>query len=99
MKLEHYSPKKLKKEIKDIVNKYIKDCDVFFFGSRVRGDNFERADIDIGLKIKGEIPLDVLGKIKEEAGKLPTLYKIDIIDFGRASREFREEAMKNIEYV
>ncbi|MFH1288819.1 MAG: nucleotidyltransferase domain-containing protein [bacterium] len=51
MNLEHYPAIKLKREIKEIVFRYL-DLNfyrVFFFGSRVRGDNFPRADIDIGI--------------------------------------------------
>ena len=52
MKLAHYPEKKLKKEILEIIGKHLdlRKYKVFFFGSRVKGDNFPRADIDIGIE-------------------------------------------------
>lgn len=101
MKLESYSAEKLKKEILEIVSKYL-DPDlfrVFFFGSRVRGDNFPRADIDLGVEGPKKIPASVKIKIGEELEKLPLLYKIDLVDFKSVSEKFKREALKNIEYV
>lgn len=101
MKLEFYSQKKLKKEILKIIGKYLdlNSYRVFFFGSRVKGDNFPRADIDIGIEGPKEIPPEIKLKIEEEIDRLPTLYKFDIVDFKQVSREFKKEALKYIEYV
>jgi len=101
MKLENYSEKKLKKEIKEIVGKYLdlKEYKIFFFGSRVKGNNFPRADIDIGVEGQKEISTGVISEIKEELDKLPTLYKFDVIDFETVSEKFKKEAKKNVEYV
>ena len=101
MKLEHYSEEKLKKEILRIAGKYLnlKDYKIFFFGSRVRGDNFERADIDLGIEGSEEISAEIILEIKEDIEKIPTLYKIDVVDFKKVSKKFKREAFKNIEYV
>lgn len=101
MKLEHYPQNKLKKEIANIVGKYLdlKRYKVFFFGSRVRGENFERADIDIGIEGHKEVPAGIKLQIEEDIDKLPLLYKFDIVDFKRVSPEFRKVALEHIEYV
>ena len=101
MKIEFYSEKKLKREILIIIGKYLnlKKYKVFFFGSRVRGDNFPRADIDIGIKGPGAIPAEVKLNIEEELEKLPILYKFDLVDFSRVSEDFEKEIKKEIEYV
>lgn len=101
MKLEHYSEKKLKKEIKGIVARYLdlKKYKIFFFGSRVKGNNFPRADIDIGIEGPKEASPGVVFDIKEDLDKLPTLYKFDVIDFKTVSERFKKEAKKKIEYV
>lgn len=101
MKLEFYSQKKLKKEIIEIVGKYLdlNHYRVFFFGSRVRGDNFPRADIDIGIEGSHQVPIQEKFEIEEELEKLPTLYKIDFVDFKTVSEDFKKEALKHIEYV
>ena len=101
MRLEHYPEEKLKKEIIEIVEKYLdlKKYKVFIFGSRVRGDNFERADIDIGIDGPDEVPSQAFLDIKDELEKIPFLYKIDFVDFKTVSENFRKEALKNIEKI
>ena len=101
MKIEFYSEKKLKKEILRIIGRYLdlKKYKVFFFGSRVRGDNFPRADIDIGIEGPKAIPAEVKLNIEEELEKLPTLYKFDLVDFSQVSKDFEKEVKKEIEYV
>ena len=101
MKLAHYPEKKLKKEILEIIGKHLdlRKYKVFFFGSRVKGDNFPRADIDIGIEGPRAIPIEIMAEIKEEIEELPILYKFDVIDFKMVSDKFKKEALKYIEYV
>jgi|SRR3989339_605683 len=101
MRLEEYSVEKLKKEILAITGKYFdaKNCQIFFFGSRVSGKGNERSDIDIGIECKHAIPLDVMAKIKEEIENLPILYKVEIVDFKAVTPEFRAVALKKIEII
>jgi len=101
MRLEEYPEEKLKKEVKEIIGKYLdlRKYKVFFFGSRVRGDNFERADIDLGIDGPEEISGRTMFEIKEELEKIPMLYKIDVVDFKTVSDKFKKEALKYIEYV
>lgn len=101
MKIEHYSAEKLKKEITMILSKYpdLNRYKVFFFGSRVKGNNFSSADIDIGIEGPQEIPAGIKLAIQEEIDNLPTLYKFDIVDFKVASEKFKKEALKHKEYV
>lgn len=101
MKLEFYPAEDLKKEIIKIVSKYL-DLNlfrVFFFGSRVKGDSFPRADIDLGIEGPEEIPASIKIKIEEELERLPILYKIDLVDFKNVSERFKREALKHIEHV
>ena len=101
MRLEFYSLEKLKREILEIVGEYLdlKPYRVFFFGSRVKGDNFPRADIDIGIEGPKEIPAEIKLEIEERINNLPTLYRFDIVDFKEVSKEFKREASKDLEYV
>lgn len=101
MKIENYSEEKLKREIREIVGKRL-DLDkykIFFFGSRVRGDNFSVSDIDIGIMGPQKISPDTKMDIEEEIDELPTLHTFDIVDFSDVSDEFKEEAFKTIQYV
>ncbi len=101
MKLEFYPVEKIKQEILAIVVKYLdlRKYRVFFFGSRVRGDNFPRADIDIGIEGPKEIPVKIKFEIMEEIERIPTLYKFDLVDFKSLSYSFKKEALKYIEQI
>lgn len=101
MRLEFYSKEKLRKEVLNIFSQQldIVRYRIFFFGSRVVGGGNERSDIDIGVEGPEEIPLSVMSKIKEEAEKLPILYKIDIVDFKNVSNDFYKIAIRNIELL
>jgi len=101
MKVEFYSEERLKKELLRIISKYlnINFYKIFFLGSRVKGDNFLRSDIDIGLEGPEEVPASIKLKIEEELDNLPTLYKFELIDFKNIPERFKKEALKYIEYV
>jgi predicted nucleotidyltransferase len=100
MRLEYYSVDKLKKEILEILGKYLdlSKYKVFFFGSRVRGNSDERADIDIGIE-GPEIPAYAKLEIEEELENLPILYKIDFVDFNNIDEDFKKIAKKYVEYI
>jgi len=101
MKLEFCPQEKLKKEILQIVGKYLdlNSYQIFFFGSRVKGDNSIRSDIDIGIEGPEEIPAKIKLQIEEELDNLPTLYKYEVVDFKNIPSRFKKEALKHIEYV
>ncbi len=101
MKLEHYSLEKLKKEIIGVMAKHLdlQKTRVFFFGSRVDKSASERSDIDIGIEGIEPVPFDTLMKIKEEIQQIPTLYKMDVVDFRQVSEDFREVALQAIEII
>lgn len=72
---------------------------LFFFGSRVRGANFARSDIDVGIEGPNPLPTKVKLSLEEEFDNLPTLYKIDLIDFQDVSPRFRKEALKHVQAI
>jgi predicted nucleotidyltransferase len=100
MRLEHYPVEKLKEEILKILGKYLdlSQYKVFFFGSRVKGNADERADIDIGIE-GPEIPSHIKLEIEEELENLPILYKIDFVDFNNVDEDFKKIAKKYVEYI
>lgn len=101
MRLEHYPIEKLKKEILEILSRHLNlaEYQVFFFGSRVAGRGTEQSDIDIGIEGEELIPAKALLDIKEEIEELPTLYKIEIVDFKRVAPIFKEVALQYIEFI
>ncbi len=94
--------KNLGKDLEKIVSKYVKaesGYELFFFGSRVTGKNAERSDIDVGIKGKEPLPSGALSEIKEEIENLPTLYKIDFVDFTNTAKVFKEVALEDIHLI
>lgn len=101
MRIEYYPVEKLKREILKIARKYIdtKRYRLFFFGSRVTGNGTDRSDIDIGIEGPKPVPLETISEIETEIEKLPTLYKIEIVDFARVAEKFRKVALKYTEPI
>jgi predicted nucleotidyltransferase len=100
MRLEHYPAEKLKQEIVRIIGRHldIGKYRVFFFGSRVNGLADERSDVDIGVEGPA-IPSGAWVDIQEEVEDLPTLYKVELVDFGRVDDTFREVALQHTEDI
>ncbi len=96
MNLEYYPLDKLTRTILNIAGKYLDlhVYQIFFFGSRVTGKNSPRADVDVGINGPKEIPFTILGKIWDEIEELPILYKIDIVDFQKVTKEFKKIALQ-----
>ena len=69
---------------------------MFIFGSRVTGKGNDRSDIDVGIEGEEEVPLVLMGKIKDEIEELPTLYKVDAVDFFQLSDKFKEVAKEKL---
>ena len=101
MKLKHYPVEKLKTEILAIMGRRLdlKKYRVFFFGSRVEKKSNDRSDIDVGIEGPEAVPPEAWQAIQEEIEKLPTLYKIEIVDFKNTAGIFREVALRHIELL
>lgn len=101
MRLEHYPLEKLKKELLDIIGRHLdlSRYRVFFFGSRVTGKGTDRSDIDVGIEGPEPVPFGMLLAIREDVERIPTLYKIDVVDFRGASDDFRDVALQHTELI
>lgn len=101
MRLEHESSRNLEKEILKAIDKHLdlNQYKVFFFGSRVNGKGGERSDIDIGIEGKEPIPMKLLGNIQDSIDAIPTLYKIEVVDFKQVPPDFYKVATQTIEPI
>lgn len=101
MKIEHYPVQKLKREIIEIIGRYLDlaEYKIFFFGSRVSGAASERSDIDIGIEGPLPVPPEVKSDIEDEIEDLSILYKTEIVDFRRVSPKFRSVAKQSVEFI
>jgi predicted nucleotidyltransferase len=101
MRLAHYPVDELTRELLRIIDTYLdlSAYKVFFFGSRVTGRGTERSDIDLGIEGPEPIPHETLQDIEEKIEALPTLYKIEVVDFRRVPKKFAAVARQALEYL
>lgn len=101
MELEHCPPEQMKKKILAIIGQHLDltKYKVFIFGSRASGNYSARSDIDIGIEGPQEISKANMTQIKEGIAEIPTLYKIDVVDFTQVPPSFRALAKKHIELI
>ena len=101
MRLDHYPVERLKEELLAIIGKHLdlRIHRVFFFGSRVQGKGTDRSDIDVGIEGPEPVPAAQWAAIQDEVEDIPTLYKVDLVDFGRVAPQFREVAFQHIEPI
>ena len=64
---------------------------VWLFGSRARGDHFERSDIDLAVEAPAMDPYDWLRLKLDFADEAPTLLMIDLVRVEEASAHLHEQ--------
>ena len=101
MRLEHYPPAKLARELLDIMRRHLDltKYRVFFFGSRVTGMGDDRSDVDVGIEGAAPVPSAALEAITEDVRALRTLYTIEVVDFATTSDAFRRVAKERVELI
>lgn len=101
MRLEHYNIEKLERELLGLIGTYVdlRTHRVFFFGSRVSDESFERSDIDVGIEGPKPIPDGAMASVRAAVESIPMLYHIDVVDFAVVSDEFREVALQHIKVI
>ena len=82
---------------KEISLKHFSDIDIeiFLFGSRADGSEFENSDIDIGLLGNKGISKNKINRLYEKLEESIVPYHIDIIDFFNVNDEFKRIALHN----
>lgn len=95
------SDKKVKKEIKNIISRYLdlKKNKIFIFGSRTTGKARKFSDYDVGIMGKTAIPLATMAKIKDSFEESDLPYIVDVVDFATVLKDFKKEALKTAEYL
>ena len=73
---------------------------IFLFGSRARGDNLSSsADIDVGILAEKKLSLWQLERISAELEALPSLYRVDLVDFTGRDDDFAREALGDMKVL
>ena len=72
------------------------DCTIFLFGSRATKENHRFSDMDIGIIPGKNFDHRILYALKDKLADSIVPFKIDIVNFGQVTNEFKTEAMKHI---
>ncbi len=101
MNLQHYPVEKLKADLLAIVGRRLDLAKyrLFYFGSRVTNKGDDHSDIDIGIEGPAPVPAAILDGIREDLVNLPTIYKMDLVDFASVSEDFKKVALAKIEVI
>lgn len=83
--------KRYLEEVLEIIQKFIPDCQVRIFGSRVTGRSGKFSDLDLVIEGKAELGLTTMVKIKDAFTESNLPFKVDVLDWLAISSEFRRQ--------
>lgn len=75
--------------IKKILKKYISDCEVWAFGSRVTGTLKKYSDLDLAIIGNKKLSLKTLALLQEEFEESDLPFRVDFLDWNTISPEFQ----------
>jgi len=82
---------KYKKTLLDIIYEFLPHCRVYLFGSRVRKDHDEGADIDLALDNNKPIDLRIIFKINDKIEESTIPLFVDIVDINNSDQLIKKE--------
>lgn len=86
-------PPRLRSRLKALGQKYqARGVDLFLFGSFARTDWRENSDLDLGLEWRRPNSQELFRELCKDVDDLPTIRKVDLVDFSKASQGWREIA-------
>ena len=93
-------PERLRQQLHELAGKYRqKEMRLFVFGSFARGDQRTTSDLDIGIEWERKRSEKLFTKLYNEIQELPTIRKIDLVDFEKAEKNFKDTASKDKIYL
>lgn len=72
------------------------ESQIFLFGSRAKGKTNSTSDIDIGILPKKTLDDTILWELQEIIDDSFVPYHVDLVDFSKVSKTFKEQALKKI---
>ena len=82
---------KYKKNIIEIILKYIPTTKIYLFGSRAKGNFHDTSDIDIAVNNKTKLERKTIFQIKNAIDSLNIPYKIDVVDINNVSEILKKQ--------
>lgn len=93
-------PPKLQRSLQELAGRYRQaGAELFIFGSFARGDARPTSDLDLGVEWLGERSANVLARLYDDVDTLPTIRKIEVVDFTQVDTRFREVAEREKIYL
>ena len=80
--------------LKDILNSYCPDADIWAYGSRVHGDAHSGSDLDLVVKDFHSKTANLF-KLKELLSESNIPFIVDIHEFDKLPKSFQDEILKN----
>lgn len=80
--------------LKDILNSYCPDADIWAYGSRVHGDAHSGSDLDLAVKDFHSETANLF-ELRELLSESNIPFIIDIHEFDKLPKSFQEEILKN----
>ncbi len=75
--------------VREILRRHVPQYEVWAFGSRVSGRARPYSDLDLAIISEQPLPIDVLAALKEDFSESDLPWKVDIVDWARATPAFR----------
>jgi predicted nucleotidyltransferase len=85
--------------VKSILQKYVPECEVRAFGSRVEGKSSRYSDLDLALLAGDELTDHSLETLKDAFAESELPFQVDVLDWHRLADGFREIIEKRYEVV
>ncbi len=76
--------------VSEILRKIVPGCEVWAFGSRVRGEAKPYSDLDLAIVSDQPLSLARLAELREAFSDSDLPWKVDLVDWASADPEFRK---------
>lgn len=87
------------KIIQDILTKHLENCEVYAFGSRVKGTADKYSDLDLVIAAKTKLPYKILYSLKDEFAESDLPFRVEIMDWQRIPYGFRKVIKTQYEVI
>lgn len=93
-------PARLLRGLQELAQKYQDHgLNLFVFGSFARGDQYPTSDLDLGVEWHRKRSSEIFRRLYWDVQDLPTIRKIDLVDFEQTDSDFRRVATSDKIYL
>ena len=85
--------------IKSILEPFSDVYEFYFYGSRVKGNFGKVSDLDILIKGKTEMPIDVLNNIKNQFDESSLPYIVNFSDYNKIDDRFYQSIKNDLIFI